>query len=340
MSKSRFAVAGMMAIVSFTFAGCGQRDLDYKSVECDELKRDVRDLEAELDACEKRGAHIDMTNMGAAADTNAGKEKVIGHGVTVGERPMETYITVDSSVLFKPGSAKLTTEAKATLSRIIEVINEKYPGHHVRIDGFTDNEPITRSKDKWDDNFDLSGGRGLSVLHYLEAHGIAAKDLGFAGFGQERPKASNSSESGRAKNRRVEIVVDPDMSADEQEPEASPDESKPTHHSTHHATHHVSHPASHSATSSSTSSTSMHATDPSIAAPISGSTNASSFATPSGSSAPTSSQSFGATPSGGTFASASPSATPAASSSLQAAPATTLTPGPGAGSPATTPPGP
>ncbi len=318
MSKSRFAVAGLMAIVSFTFAGCGQRDLDYKTVECDELKRDVRDLEAELDACEKRGAHIDMTNMGAAADTNAGKERVIGHGVTVGERPMETFITIDSSILFKPGSAKLTTEAKSTLSRIIEVIHEKYPGHHVRVDGFTDNEPVTRSKDKWDDNFDLSGGRGLSVLHYLEAHGITAADLGFAGFGQERPKSSNSSESGRAKNRRVEIVVSPDAASDEPEPEATPDETKPTHHTTtHHATHHTTHSASHSATSSSTSANTTHSTDPSTAAPISGSTNSSSFASPSGSSAmgsPSSSSSFNTAPSGnGTF---SPTSSPSAAPSL------------------------
>ncbi len=330
-----------MAIVSFTFAGCGQRDLDYKSVECDELKRDVRDLEAQLDDCNKHKMKEYLSAAGPNSDNMKVQEEGLGPHVHMGGRDKEVFISIGDEILFKPGSAKLTAEAKATLSRIIELVNEKYHGHHVRVDGFTDNEPITRSKDKWDDNFDLSGGRGLSVLHYLEAHGISSKDLGFAGFGQNRALASNSSESGRAKNRRVEIVVDPDVTADEPEPEAAPDEGKPSHHSTHHATHHATHSATHSATSSSTSSTSMHATDPSTAAPISGSTNSSSFATPSGASSPTSSPSFGATPSGGgTFASASPSASPAASSTLQAAPATTLTPGPGAGTPATPAPGP
>ena len=79
----------------------------------------------------------------------------------------------------------------------------------MRVEGHTDDQKISRSKDKWDDNWDLSGGRSQKVLHYLLDHGIAASNLGFAGYADQRPLGPNSSEAARAKNRRVDIVVIP-----------------------------------------------------------------------------------------------------------------------------------
>jgi chemotaxis protein MotB len=235
MSTSRILVAGLFAAASFSFTGCGDRELNYKKVEIEELKRQVRDLDAELAACEMRSTSTVLANSPSHGHDEGDQGDAIGHGTHVGHRDQETYISVPGSVLFKPGSAKLTTEAKATLSRIIEVIHEQYAGKHVRVDGFTDNEPVTRSKDKWDDNFDLSGGRALSVLHFLEAHGIEKKDLGFAGFGEERAKASNVTESNRAKNRRVEIVVSQnsdvmDSTYDDSSDDTTPAPKKSTHH--------------------------------------------------------------------------------------------------------------
>jgi chemotaxis protein MotB len=101
----------------------------------------------------------------------------------------------------------LNTHAKETLARVIALINQKYAGASVRVEGHTDNQPIKRSKDKWDDNWDLSGGRSMKVLHYLLDHGIPAKQLAFAGYADQRPVDSNSSDAGRSKNRRVEIAV-------------------------------------------------------------------------------------------------------------------------------------
>jgi len=234
MSMSRIIAPALLAAVALAFTGCDNREMNYKNVEIDELKAQVRDLDAQLAACEMRKTHDVLSEMGPAAETLTGQTKSIGGGVTMGTRDQETYISVPGSILFKPGSARLNTAAKATLAHIIEVINEKYPGRHVRVDGFTDNEPVTRSKDKWDDNFDLAGGRALSVLHYLEAHGIAKGELGFAGFGENRAKATNVSESGRAKNRRVEIVVSNNSDVSDEptdsEIDATAPESKPVHH--------------------------------------------------------------------------------------------------------------
>jgi chemotaxis protein MotB len=203
MSMHRILAASLAAAVSLTVVGCGNRDLNYKKVEVDELRKEIRELAAQLDACEKRKVNAIYEG---TSDHKVARDTAL-QGVEQGDREVEHFMSIGSDVLFAPGSAKLTTEAKSVLSRVIGVIQHDYVGYHVRIDGFTDNSPVVRSKDKWDDNWDLSGGRAQAVLHYLIDHGIPAKDLSFGGFGENRPKGANSSEGAKAKNRRVEIVV-------------------------------------------------------------------------------------------------------------------------------------
>jgi chemotaxis protein MotB len=207
MSTYRILAVGMMAAATLTFAGCGQRDYNYKKVETEELKKQVRELEAELAACEARYVDNRLEAAGPHASEPGEQGKITG--TDVWRQPMETHIAIEDSILFAPGSAKLTTQAKSTLSRVIELIKKQYPNHYVRVDGHTDTDPVVRSHDKWDDNWDLSGGRAQSVLHFLLDHGIEAKDLGFAGFGEERPRQSGTSAAAKSKNRRVEIVVIP-----------------------------------------------------------------------------------------------------------------------------------
>ena len=92
---------------------------------------------------------------------------------------------------------------------MVALIKQKYPGHYVRVEGHTDDQKISRSKDKWEDNWDLAGGRARVVLHYLLERGVAASDLGFAGYADQRPISPGSAEASRRQNRRVEIVVIP-----------------------------------------------------------------------------------------------------------------------------------
>jgi chemotaxis protein MotB len=208
MKNYRIAVAGVVAIASLTLAGCGSdREIGYRDTQIQELERVNKELENQLVACtnSKVQKYVEM-NPGLP------KAKVaeIIPNANVYERDMELVIQIDNSVLFKPGSSDLSTSAKNTLSHVIAVINSSYhDGYYIRVDGHTDDEKISRSKDQWDDNWDLSGGRSQKVLHFLLDHGIPASKLGFAGFADQRPLAPNSSNEARAKNRRVEIVVIP-----------------------------------------------------------------------------------------------------------------------------------
>ena len=213
MTKTPLILACLAASVSLSLVGCGDsREKDYKTTEAALAASHIAELEKLLAECESKDSH---GKMAAAEKSGEGDDGILkagaGKDVAVSKREHadETVLTIDNAILFKPGKAELSAQAKGTLARVATILNERYAGDDVRVDGFTDNQAITRSKDEWDDNWDLSAGRSHAVLKYLIERGVSAKRLGFAGFADNKSVASNGTDAGRAKNRRVEIVVMP-----------------------------------------------------------------------------------------------------------------------------------
>lgn len=116
-------------------------------------------------------------------------------------------VTLENSLLFDSGKAALKKATNAQLDHIRTVLREKYPGKMVDVVGHTDSDPIKKTKDQWKDNLELSAQRALSVARYLIQKGIDEEEIRAVGCGDSRPVASNTSTAGKAKNRRVEIVV-------------------------------------------------------------------------------------------------------------------------------------
>ena len=116
-------------------------------------------------------------------------------------------ITVLAEVLFDSGKAQLRKESLPILAKVAGILKGQLKNHQIGVEGHTDNVPIKYSK--WDSNWDLSSNRALSVLHYMEEQGVAAKRLSGMFYGEYNPVASNSDKQGRQLNRRVEIVVLP-----------------------------------------------------------------------------------------------------------------------------------
>ena len=114
-------------------------------------------------------------------------------------------ITLPNAILFAPGKASLKKSISTELNHILSVLKEKYSGKHIDVIGHTDSDPIKKSK--WKDNWELSAQRSLSVVRYMASRGIAEDRIREVGCGSARPVAANSTKSGKAKNRRVEIVV-------------------------------------------------------------------------------------------------------------------------------------
>lgn len=119
-------------------------------------------------------------------------------------------ITVVGDLLFDSGKAKIRLEAYPLLDKVARVLKENVPQYNVGIEGHTDNDPIKYSG--WKSNWELSSARALSVLHYLvNEKGILPTRLSAIGYGEYRPVASNDTKEGRQLNRRVEIVILPQI---------------------------------------------------------------------------------------------------------------------------------
>jgi chemotaxis protein MotB len=132
-----------------------------------------------------------------------------GEGYDVAFDPNAGTITVTlpNAILFDSGKATLKTATSRELDHIYSVLQDKYRGKQIDVVGHTDTDPIRKTKDKWKDNWELSAERALTVTRYLIKRGIPVDKIRAIGCGESRPIASNSTVSGKAKNRRVEIVV-------------------------------------------------------------------------------------------------------------------------------------
>ena len=120
-------------------------------------------------------------------------------------------ITVVGDLLFDSGKAVVRSEAYNVLNKVSGVLQENVPEFKVGIEGHTDNEPIKSSG--WKSNWELSTARSLSVLHYLTGErGVEPSRLSAIGYGEYRPVSTNETVQGRQLNRRVEIVIIPDLS--------------------------------------------------------------------------------------------------------------------------------
>ena len=115
----------------------------------------------------------------------------------------DIILRLTDSVLFASGQAEIRQQAYALLDKLGAMIAETR--YHVRIEGHTDNVPIQTAL--FPSNWELSTARAVAVLRYIiEQFDVPATQLAAVGFGQYHPLAPNTSETNRARNRRVEIV--------------------------------------------------------------------------------------------------------------------------------------
>ncbi len=109
-------------------------------------------------------------------------------------------------ILFASGSAELKPEGKAVLKKLATQIL-KLPDQRVRVEGHTDNVPISTAR--FPSNWELSASRAAQVVRAFEEAGLDSTRLEAIGFGPNRPIEDNATAEGRSRNRRIEIVLVP-----------------------------------------------------------------------------------------------------------------------------------
>ncbi|MFH2056561.1 MAG: flagellar motor protein MotB [bacterium] len=113
-------------------------------------------------------------------------------------------VHIRESALFESGKAELKESARLLLDTLAHEF--KNLSNHLRIEGHTDSRPI--STERYPSNWELSAARASAVVRYLIAeHKFSPDKLSALGFGEFRPRASNSTPEGLARNRRVDIVI-------------------------------------------------------------------------------------------------------------------------------------
>lgn len=119
------------------------------------------------------------------------------------------YISLADNMLFKSGSYEISDRAMNTLSKIAKIIKD-YSDYDVLVEGNTDNVPITRTNIR--NNWDLSALRASSVVQVLQnKFGVNPSRLSAAGRGEYNPISDNDTETGKARNRRTEIIITPKL---------------------------------------------------------------------------------------------------------------------------------
>lgn len=119
------------------------------------------------------------------------------------------YISLSDNMLYKSGSYEISDRAMETLSKIAKIIKD-YGDYDVLVEGNTDDVPISRPNIR--NNWDLSALRASSVVQVLQNDfGVNPSRLTAGGRGEYNPIADNTTETGRARNRRTEIIVTPKL---------------------------------------------------------------------------------------------------------------------------------
>jgi len=174
-------------------------ELDKLRTELDSTKNYNRTYpeRTQSDSEAKKSLHVSLDNLARA----------IGGGSAVRDTIEGPVVQLPEDVLFDTGLAKLTPDGESALEKIADYLKIN-PDTLVRVDGHTNNEPIDKSIYLWDTNHHLSVGRALSVFQYLVTKGkIEEMRIHIAGYGPNRPIASNADKIGKMRNGRIELLI-------------------------------------------------------------------------------------------------------------------------------------
>lgn len=161
------------------------------------------DLESAVDMMEE--AKIKESEELAGKIEEALDEKNLGNEVDIEFTAQYVQLTLNGALLFDSGSVEIKEEALPLMNQL-GIILERFSEGVIEIEGHTDNVPMSGAK--YSNNDELSSGRALSVFYYLKENtALDASRIKHSGRGEYVPIADNSTEEGRAQNRRVEIKI-------------------------------------------------------------------------------------------------------------------------------------
>lgn len=169
------------------------------------LSGTLREREAELASSTDELRDLRGTYQGLVDDL---QEEVASGQIEIEQLRDGVRLNLTQDVLFALGSAKLNTTGVAVVRKVAKRVKDV--AHGVEVQGHTDPVPIRRrAAMRYPTNWELAAARASQVVRLLQQEGVDPHRLSAVSFGPYRPVASNETPEGRAKNRRIEIRVQP-----------------------------------------------------------------------------------------------------------------------------------
>jgi chemotaxis protein MotB len=235
-------IVGLFFVLSGLAAGCGGRnwEADYNALQ-EELERAQAERDAaaarltELEArnnelsslLEQRGESLnevqrmlaeararEQANQARLASLRAVarsfRDMVAAGQLRVRIVRGNMVVELPENVLFDSGDARLRSAGQQALGQVAQILS-RVENRNFLIAGHTDNVPTGRHNRRFPSNWELSAARGVSVARHLIEQGLPADRVAAAGYAETQPVASNDTPEGQAQNRRIEIIVLPNM---------------------------------------------------------------------------------------------------------------------------------
>jgi chemotaxis protein MotB len=181
-----------------------------------DLRQKTADLEAENTRLKADLADLKKKEAEVVTESNTYKQlmqemkgEVAKGQITISELKGKLTLDVVDKILFASGQSEVTKEGLAVLKRVNDIL-KNVKDKSIRIEGHTDNVRIKGALVKqYPTNWELSAARAINVTKYLQQQGIDPTLLSATAFGEYKPIAGNDTPEGRAKNRRIAIILLP-----------------------------------------------------------------------------------------------------------------------------------
>ncbi|TXI62983.1 MAG: cell envelope biogenesis protein OmpA [Flavobacterium sp.] len=189
-----------------------QKALAAEQDRLNKLKKDLEASSTRLSELEKMMADKDVAMKKLKETLTKSLKAFEGKGLTVTEKDGKVYVSMENKLLFESGSWTVGSEGKKAVDLVGKVLGDN-PDISVLIEGHTDNDKITGTIGGGvENNWDLSTKRATAIVNILSANAKVKKEnLTAAGRGEYAPLMSNETAEGKAKNRRIEIILTPKL---------------------------------------------------------------------------------------------------------------------------------
>ncbi|MDJ0762680.1 MAG: OmpA family protein [Myxococcota bacterium] len=233
---------GLVAVFGMIAVGCGvpqekyDADIAALKAEIEKTRGELGQTNAALESMrtEKEGLEQQLKGLNAELARIASESSEYARLAAAAKKRMETFrkmlerfrsmvesgklkikivnnkmlVEMASAILFPSGSAKLSDEGEEALTEVAGIL-ATITDRNFQVAGHTDNVPIKNKRFK--SNWSLSAARAVAVVRHLIENGVAMENLSAAGYAETQPAASNDDAEGKAQNRRIEIVLQPNL---------------------------------------------------------------------------------------------------------------------------------